>query len=358
MKKNKKVLFLKAIFSIVFFVVLASFVQGREFLVIFSHINWLYFVLSFVLIPVMLSTSCFKWKILLDAGGYNVSFLRLIAIYLVGYFFSNFLPSTVGGDVVRSFYAGKEINNQSYSAVAVFIERFSGIMFLFILVILTFLVKSSFYGNLYFLIPALCSCFLLFAVIWMWKVKDPFLLPKSIVFALFSWLECLQRRVQSVLLGKLLTFGERFLHALFLRLEKFSGELRKAFQIIRTDRALLCKISILTVLFYFLTWVNIYVAFLAFGKKVDFVAIITLVPTIMFVAHLPVTVLGNLGFFESVFVVYFLLIGVPSAETLAMGLLLRLKMLSLGSVGFVVYLFYQKVRGLVPAEKEESFFEA
>ncbi len=343
---------MKAIFSIVFLMVLASFVQGTEFLAIFSHINWLYFVLSFVIVPVMLSTSCLKWKILLDAGGYKVSFFRLIAIYLVGYFFSNFLPSTVGGDGVRSFYAGKEINNLSYSVVAVFIERFSGILFLLVLVILTFLVKSSSYGNLYFLIPALCSCFLLSAVIWMWRVKDPLFLPKSIMSAVFSWLEGLQGRVQSVLLGKVLTFGEGFLHVLFLRVEKFSGELRRAFQIIRQDRVLLCNIAMLTVLFYFLTWVNIYIAFLAFGKKVDFIAIITLVPTIMFVAHLPVTVLGNLGFFESVFVFYFLMIGVPSAETLAMGLLLRLKMLSLGGVGFVVYLFYQQVRGIMPVEKE------
>lgn len=52
------------------------------------------------------------------------------------------------------------------------------------------------------------------------------------------------------------------------------------------------------------------------------------------------TLLGNLGFFESVFVVYFLLIGVSGAETLAMGLLLRMKLLIIGGIGYLVYLSY------------------
>jgi uncharacterized membrane protein YbhN (UPF0104 family) len=47
-----------------------------------------------------------------------------------------------------------------------------------------------------------------------------------------------------------------------------------------------------------------------------------------------------MGFFESVFVFYFLRIGIPGAETLAMGLLLRLKMLTIGVVGYFVYLSY------------------
>jgi len=77
------------------------------------------------------------------------------------------------------------------------------------------------------------------------------------------------------------------------------------------------------------------------------------VPTIMFTAHLPVGLLGNLGFFESVFVFYFLLIGVNGAQTLAMGLLLRLKMLTIGAIGFVVYLMYRHHRSNELKELEE-----
>ena len=354
MKMNKKILLIKVITSIAFFAILLSFVQGRELLAIFSRVNWFYFTLSFMMVPVMLVTSCLKWKVLLDAGGYNVSFSRLIAFYLVGYFFSNLLPSTVGGDVVRSFYAGKEINNQPSAAVTVFIERFSGVLFLLVLVILAPLCRPSSYSNPYFFIPVLCSFFLLSAVIYVWRVKEPLVLSKSLVTYVVGWLKGISERGQSVLFRKFLAFVEHAFRVLSLRVEKFSYELGKALQLIHRDKVLLCKLIALTMLFYFLTWLNVYLAFLAFGKKIDFLAMVALVPTIMFVAHLPVTVLGNLGFFESVFVFYFLSIGVPAAETLAMGLLLRLKMLSLGGVGCVVYLLHQPAWGAVPVQQEEG----
>jgi hypothetical protein len=62
----------------------------------------------------------------------------------------------------------------------------------------------------------------------------------------------------------------------------------------------------------------------------------------MFVAHIPVTLLGNLGYFESVFVFYFLMVGVGGAESLAMSLLLRIKMLVMGVIGFFTYLVYKQ----------------
>jgi uncharacterized protein (TIRG00374 family) len=182
-------------------------------------------------------------------------------------------------------------------------------------------------------------------------IKDPFALLKRLMAFLLNRLDGIGGRVQSVSLGKLVRFVGLFLLSLSLRLERFSEELGKALQVIRYDRVLLCKIITLTMVFYFFTWLNVYLTFLAFGTRVDFLAIIALVPTIMFVAHFPVTVLGNLGFFESVFVFYFLMIGVSGAETLAMGLLLRLKTLCIGVFGFVVYLFYQQLWGKAPAEE-------
>jgi uncharacterized protein (TIRG00374 family) len=349
--KNKTVLFLKAIFSIAFFAVLIRFVQGQELLAVFSHVNWLYFTLSFLMFVVLFILSCLKWKILLDAGGRGVPFSRLSAIYLVGNFFSNLLPSTVGGDVVRSFYAGKEISSQQYAAVTVFIERFSGLLFLLVLVIFAPLLKPSLYANAYIYIPALCSFLLLSVVFWSWIASEPFSFIKSASSSLLAALNQ-EGKSQKTSLGNFLMIIERFLRTLFSRLERFSGELGKALKVLKYDKVLLGKVVALTMLFYCLTWLNVYFTFLAFDIHVDFLAIIALVPTIMFVAHLPVSILGNLGFFESVFVVYFLLAGVSGAETLAMGLLLRLKTLCFGVVGFLVYLLYKHTWGVVVVDKE------
>jgi len=45
-----------------------------------------------------------RWQVVLKASGSSFSFLRLTAVNLVGIFFSNFLPGSVGGDVFKVFY--------------------------------------------------------------------------------------------------------------------------------------------------------------------------------------------------------------------------------------------------------------
>jgi hypothetical protein len=51
--------------------------------------------------------SAFRWRILLAAAGVPLGLGRAIRLYLVGYFFNFFLPTTVGGDVARAMGAGK-----------------------------------------------------------------------------------------------------------------------------------------------------------------------------------------------------------------------------------------------------------
>ena len=112
-KMSSTTFVVKAIISVAFFAVLLSFVRGNELLKMLDRIDWWFFTLSFLLVPIMLSTSCLKWKSVLDVKDPKIPFLTLIRIYLIGYFFSNLLPSNVGGDVVRSFYTGKIIENQA-----------------------------------------------------------------------------------------------------------------------------------------------------------------------------------------------------------------------------------------------------
>jgi uncharacterized membrane protein YbhN (UPF0104 family) len=50
--------------------------------------------------------SALRWKILLRAAGVSLGFWRSLRLYLVGYFFNFFLPTTVGGDVVRAMGLG------------------------------------------------------------------------------------------------------------------------------------------------------------------------------------------------------------------------------------------------------------
>ncbi len=345
LRVSKKKLVLKAIVSLAFFSILLSFVQGNELALMFSQVDWFYLLLSLALSPVMIVASCLKWKMILDAGGSRVPFTTLFRIYLIGYFFSNMLPSTVGGDVVRSYYAGKVIKDQSYSAIAIFIERFSGVFFLFLLVIFAPLLLPSLYQSPYVLVPIAGSVTLVMVTLWVIKVKDPYALPDKIVQLMLrilrKFLALIGRRNSEDFLEKINNYYVKFMN----RVEKLHEKLNLALVTIQQDKKLILQLILITALFYFLTWVNVSLALLAFGVKHQFLHICALVPTVLFVAHFPVTILGNLGFFESVFVFYFLLLSIPATASLAMGLLLRMKMLLIGIVGFFVYLAYKQETG-------------
>ena len=345
---------LKAVFklaiSCAFFSVLLSFVRGNELVSVFANISWPFFFISFVVTIIMVAASCAKWKLILDLKSKQLGYWELFKIYLIGYFFSNILPSTVGGDVVRSYYAGKLIENQSFSAVSVFVERFSGIVFLFVLVAAAPFFRVGLYSNPYLFIPACVGLCCAALTIWIWKAKNPFAIPNRIAEGLFVALHKLSGKSYCGGLARPTVFVENLYRKLLDRLKKLRTEMQIAVDAVKQNKHFFWRLIYLTVLFYVLTWVNVYTAFRAFHVEVDFFAICAVVPAIMLVAHVPVTLLGNLGYFESVFVFYFLIVGVGGAESLAMGLLLRLKMLSLGGIGFITYLVYRQKHRL-PALK-------
>ena len=68
-----------------------------------------------------------RWSVFVHPFG-KISYIKLIALYFVGYFFNNFLPSGVGGDVVRGYIAGKELENVPAGYSSIVAERVAGIL--------------------------------------------------------------------------------------------------------------------------------------------------------------------------------------------------------------------------------------
>ena len=65
--------------------------------------NYGYLLLALVLFVIAVITNAIKWYILLKAQGIPVPLRALINYTFVGFFFNNFLPANVGGDVMRGF---------------------------------------------------------------------------------------------------------------------------------------------------------------------------------------------------------------------------------------------------------------
>jgi uncharacterized protein (TIRG00374 family) len=74
----------------------------------------------------MISTNSLRWATLLRAREIRVPQVRLLYYYLVGNFFSAFLPTSVGGDVVRVVGMSTETERRADVLASVVVERLLG----------------------------------------------------------------------------------------------------------------------------------------------------------------------------------------------------------------------------------------
>jgi len=67
-----------------------------------------------------------RWYMLLKAAGVHISVKRAVTSYCGGVFFSCLLPSSIGGDLVRSIDLGKYTQKPKEVVATVFLDRLSG----------------------------------------------------------------------------------------------------------------------------------------------------------------------------------------------------------------------------------------
>lgn len=90
--------------------------------------NYGYLLLALGLFVIAVITNAIKWHILLKAQGIPVPLRALINYTFVGFFFNNFLPANVGGDVMRGFGLARYTERSAEAAVSVVVDRIIGLL--------------------------------------------------------------------------------------------------------------------------------------------------------------------------------------------------------------------------------------
>jgi uncharacterized membrane protein YbhN (UPF0104 family) len=118
----------KAGVSIALLIVLFSRVDvGRLWQVARSaSLPWLSGALA--LYYVMIAVSAWRWGLLLRAQGVHFPFTRLNSSFFVATFFNNFLPSNIGGDVVRIADTAPAAGSKTLATTVVLIDRGIGLL--------------------------------------------------------------------------------------------------------------------------------------------------------------------------------------------------------------------------------------
>ena len=94
--------------------------------------------------------SALRWQILIKSQNITLSLIDLVKYYLVGAFFNNFLPTTIGGDIVRAYDVSKVSNSLSRSFAVIIIERMTGIFALISYSFVGLILGRETFGNVLF----------------------------------------------------------------------------------------------------------------------------------------------------------------------------------------------------------------
>jgi len=69
-----------------------------------------------------------RWQLLLAVQGIRISFLESLRLTYIGWFFSNWMPGSTGGDFVKAYYIAAQTHRKAEAVTVVFLDRFIGLV--------------------------------------------------------------------------------------------------------------------------------------------------------------------------------------------------------------------------------------
>jgi len=253
-----------------------------------AKVNFWLLGLAFLLAGLGKVISSLRWRYLLSVQEIHVPFSVLFSSLLVGYFFNNFLPSTIGGDAVRAFDVARYSRRNMASAVTVITERVMGILALATIALIAALAG-------YHLIRTIGQVFLIVVFFFLASVGG---------FYLVTHRAFVERIVRLVRRGKLEKIAKKIndAYASFCYMRDRRGVLFKTFLI-----SALLQVNVL--LYY-------YVISLALQLEVSIFYFFCIIPIVLVVLQLPISING-IGVRESLYVFFLGLVGVSGPAAIA-----------------------------------------
>lgn len=299
--------YLKYIFAISIYALLFWISDPADLIIEFSKLTAGAIVVLVLISVILIYISALKWKLFISASGHEVSAIKLFNYYLLGYFINLLVPSYIGGDAVRSWYAGKHSTSHDAFAATI-LERYTGFVAMLLLGILSV-----------FILPGL-----------------PFFVRATIVL-MFAGLCVLTVLMLS---GSLIKLCSKlpWLRTRTAHIVRVQDIIRTAFR----NKKLLLKAFLLSLLFHVFTVVNTQAAAYAIGcYDIPTEQLFAVLPIILLIGALPITPSG-LGIQEGAFTYFLTMLGATNSAAFSIGLILRAKIYLIALVGGFVWLAEKK----------------
>ncbi|NMD71363.1 flippase-like domain-containing protein [Bacillus sp. DNRA2] len=263
-----------------------------------------YFFIAFIAIQLTVATSIWKWQLLISKSTTNpfnqsISLWKLGRYYYIGLFFNNFLPGSVGGDVMRIMHLSKDIGMVKATTSVAFERLTSGVALTAIVVFATLFMDSvrPFMLPIYTVASGLT---LLFVLLNLWVKKQA---------KIGDFEKSNPERSQK----SNITMWINKMNQALVKLRETAAEYREK------SKSWWVVIAVLSLLFQIgLAWIN-QLLFLGFGIEVGWLDLIVMISLISFITMLPVS-LNGIGVREASYIFFFKELGVPDEISVAVSL--------------------------------------
>jgi len=259
----------------------------------------------------MIAANALRWKALLRAKGILLSLGKLTYLYLVGIFFSAFLPTSVGGDVMRIVGVGNLTGRRADAFASVVVERLLGF---FVLIPICLIAIPFVAGEIENEKSILAVGFIGLLVF---------------IAAFLLLLRPVARQISRAL-GPLFSLLGRF------RLKERLERAYEAVVMYRDSKGVLLLGLVLSVASRLIWVLGCYLVAQAFSLEISFKALLVVVPIVELVRVIPIS-LSGIGVREAAFVAMLAQFGVDENLAFAYGLVVYIVFLGFSVLGGVMY---------------------
>jgi len=269
----------------------------------------LFLALGLIIFPFVHILGLLRWQMLLRAVKISIPLKKLISSFCGGIFFSIFLPSTIGGDLVRTADIVSHTQKTKQVIATVFLDRLSGYIGLAIVVLLAILFGGPLIGDKF--------VFFSIAIIITLLVVILLLLFNSFIY----------------------TGITKFLSVPGAgKIREMIKDMHREIHVFRNHKKMILGNLALSFIIQVISPVSIYFIGLSLGIKISLIYFLIFLPIIGAITLLPISI-GGLGLREGLYVVYFAKAGVIKQLALAMSLLSFSFIVFYGAIGGVIYVF-------------------
>jgi len=253
-----------------------------------------------------------RWRLLISIHGVRPPLLVLVQSFMVGIFFNNFLPSTIGGDVSRMYDVWRIAKDKSSAVSVVLVDRFLGVMALILWATVALLVSPEIRSLSTVYIPVLAVLGAAVAV-----AMFIFGRPRPLVAGLMSGLRHLASRAPS--------FAGRPI-----------AKILNAFGPYYSHNAILIKALLVSLLLQLNVIIHFWLVTVALGIDVSFLAVCVIIPCVLMITMLPISI-NAIGVREVSFVYFMGLFGVSDENALVFAWVAFTFVIAQGLLGGIVF---------------------